>query len=472
MADPLLNPGGHRNWDVNMRITSQSLDQVGEVSLQSLTSFLAWLFRDVANDAPPSGFPGSDCLVEVVSGTTIRVNKGVGFYYDSAETDSFSPHYKPIVVSEDTDEALSAPAADPRIDVVCLAPVMEEDSAGSERFKDPSTGSTGVQVYNERIRLSHTLQVVEGVAAATPSAPATPSGYVKIAEVLVEAGPTLTVTDYRPILTWGHAWAQDPGADYVQSFIPGSSTELEVTESSPAAMTVEVAAGVAVIRSSSGVRRYRFQADTVTIAAADPTNARIDIVYADHDGTLGVRQGAAAGVPLPPVLADGEVALARVAVAALASSIVTANITDQRKRGHLRADAVSAETLQDGIVSPTHEAMPVVIPSLVKASGGSGAPAVVDVAMLDGDGNSIARTVRCMAYVLSNTLAAPGGAWEIAETGAGAAVSTLSDKIVFDTDANGAAQLTVTNGSSGNDVFLFVEPLNTPGTPGVLIYGA
>ncbi len=79
-------------------------------------------------------------------------------------------------------------------------------------------------------------------------------------------------------------------------------------------------------------------ATTVTVATANANNPRIDVVYVSvndqaYSGTLnqakiGIVTGTPNATPVAPGLPNNAVALANVAVAANASSIITANITN------------------------------------------------------------------------------------------------------------------------------------------------
>lgn len=102
-------------------------------------------------------------------------------------------------------------------------------------------------------------------------------------------------------------------------------------------MSVDVSAGAALVAGRV------FSSDAVTnlaIAAADPSLARIDLVVIRSDAsaqtiTLAVKTGTPAASPAVPALDTSgapyyEIPLARIAVAAAASSITTANITDVR----------------------------------------------------------------------------------------------------------------------------------------------
>lgn len=129
------------------------------------------------------------------------------------------------------------------------------------------------------------------------------------------------------------------------------ATDLAVSQNGGGNMSVNVAAGRAVIRSTEAASllagAYTFLNDgtvNLVIAAADPTNPRIDIVIAQvrdsnysgasTDARLTVVTGTPAGSPAVPAVPDSCVVLAQVAVAALASSITNANITDKRTRAY------------------------------------------------------------------------------------------------------------------------------------------
>lgn len=102
-------------------------------------------------------------------------------------------------------------------------------------------------------------------------------------------------------------------------------------------MQVKVPSGKAWIKGHYGSNTSQV---TVPIAAADPTNPRIDRVVLRLDWTantisLEVLQGTPAGSPSAPSLTRTatrwELSLARVAVAAAASTISAGNVTDERQ---------------------------------------------------------------------------------------------------------------------------------------------
>jgi hypothetical protein len=112
-----------------------------------------------------------------------------------------------------------------------------------------------------------------------------------------------------------------------------------------------------------------------------------------------------------------------------------------------------------------------VLPTL--SAGAESANAIpVTVQLKDLTGTNVARTQRCIAEVIdANGLTGVVGSWRCAETGAGAEVSTTAKPtLIFDTDANGAAVVTVTDvsGSYVGSVYLLVTPVNKTGTPSLV----
>lgn len=125
------------------------------------------------------------------------------------------------------------------------------------------------------------------------------------------------------------------------------SGDLAVTQSGTPAMSVSVAAGKAVVSGTENANQGQYAvwndaAKTLTISAADGSNPRRDIIVArikdaaysgaSNTFTLEVITGTPAASPSDPTIPANCLQLARVAVAAGASSITNANITDLRTR--------------------------------------------------------------------------------------------------------------------------------------------
>ena len=122
-------------------------------------------------------------------------------------------------------------------------------------------------------------------------------------------------------------------------------------------MTVSVASGWAAIlgtyQTNMGTyMAYNDAAATATITTADATNPRIDLVCitvndAAYSGSLNsvainVVAGTPAGSPTVPSTPTNSIALARIAVAAGATSITSGNITDVRVRAQIIEPTISS----------------------------------------------------------------------------------------------------------------------------------
>lgn len=131
---------------------------------------------------------------------------------------------------------------------------------------------------------------------------------------------------------------------WATSGIIGSSS-LAVTQSSPVGMTVSVATGWAAVVGTTQANMgayvaYNDAPTTLTVSPSDPSNPRIDLVCvtiqdayysgAFNDVIFQVVAGTPAGSPVAPALPANSLSLATIAVAAGASSINNANITDTR----------------------------------------------------------------------------------------------------------------------------------------------
>ena len=123
------------------------------------------------------------------------------------------------------------------------------------------------------------------------------------------------------------------------------ATDCAVTQNGTPNMSVNVAAGQVVVAGTESTSQgyylvYNDAAVNLTVAAADSTNARIDLIVAkvqdqEYSGTVDaasivVVTGTAAPTPVAPTAPSNSVILAQIAVAANATSITNAAITDKR----------------------------------------------------------------------------------------------------------------------------------------------
>lgn len=129
--------------------------------------------------------------------------------------------------------------------------------------------------------------------------------------------------------------------------VGSGAAELQVTQNGTPNMSVNVAAGHAWIDGTESATQgvyhgYNDATKNLVIAASDPTNPRKDLVVAKvqdaaYSGatnawTLAVVTGTPAASPAEPAVPANAVVLAMINVAALATTITNANITDRRRR--------------------------------------------------------------------------------------------------------------------------------------------
>ena len=154
-----------------------------------------------------------------------------------------------------------------------------------------------------------------------------------------------------------------------------------VAQSATPGMSVQVSSGHAVVAGTQTSNQgfyiaYNDAATTVAIATADPSQARIDricvVVQDSYYGGTANNQvifqavtGTPSGSPVPPSAPSNAITLAYVAVAAGATSIVDANITDLRAiaqftESQFTAASTAANTIQlNQLTSQTGKALSV-----------------------------------------------------------------------------------------------------------------
>lgn len=146
-----------------------------------------------------------------------------------------------------------------------------------------------------------------------------------------------------------------------------SSADLLVSQSDTPAMSVKVSGGRAFILGDfttyQGTYFVENRGDTtLTIAASDPVNDRIDLVVArvydsvysgsSNEWALEVITGTPAASPTVPATPNSAIPLAQVSVGNGVSSITTAVITDLRDYAYLRGGTLSVFTASHRPDSP------------------------------------------------------------------------------------------------------------------------
>lgn len=145
------------------------------------------------------------------------------------------------------------------------------------------------------------------------------------------------------------------------------ANDFEVTQSSPTAMSVDVASGIAVVTGDdqSFQGKYVVRAETndvLSIDAAPGSGERYDLIVlrvrdtnagvgVDDDAILEVVVGTPSGSPVDPAVPDSAVVLARVRVPAATSAITNALIDDLRDRANANYDSVADGSITSGKIA-------------------------------------------------------------------------------------------------------------------------
>lgn len=211
-----------------------------------------YILRRLLGDPASAVFFGDDCNVVEDAGMNVEISVGRGFQYVSGETDADEPKFKPVVVAAaQSITVTAADGANPRIDIVCIKAARDDASAES-RYVMAVGGSISTQSVYKRDIASFDYSYVAGVAAGSPVAPATPAGYVKIAEIYVGAGVAAitqaNITDYRTGL-----FLSQPFLNLPDTWSAGSVTTTDATVTDVAA--VAVAEGEMVMVEASVIGR-------------------------------------------------------------------------------------------------------------------------------------------------------------------------------------------------------------------------
>jgi hypothetical protein len=215
---------------------------------------------------------------------------------------------------------------------------------------------------------SHSAELFRRMAGSGLSG----AGVVKASDLLVAQN---TGTDLKCQVAPGQVWI--PGT-------LGSQTGMQLNRS------VQAAYSGAIDHFTTQGSYYGFNDAAITglsFAAAHPTNPRIDLVVATvldaqyagatNSWVVQIITGTAAGSPVPPAIPDSSIVLAEVSIAAGATTVVNANISDVRPfavhgltAGNVGADSVatseSTSSASAGNLTTVGPSVDVIVPATGK----------------------------------------------------------------------------------------------------------
>lgn len=155
-----------------------------------------------------NAFFGDSFLCQFSAANAIIINKGVGFQTDLTQVNP-EPTKRLLYLGDDFTQNLDAPdSVNDRIDIVCVKSTIIDSLTASRKYKDATpAGNVTTQTLVVQKDWSPEILLVQGTPAISPTIPATPSGYLKIAELYQNAAVGLSgsvdVTDKRSLMPLG-----------------------------------------------------------------------------------------------------------------------------------------------------------------------------------------------------------------------------------------------------------------------------
>lgn len=140
-------------------------------------------------------------FVSYVNGTSVSVKAGQGIQFDGTKVDP-EPKNRLLYLPTDTLKNLTTPdSTRPRIDLVCIRNARAVTATETRNEKDAVTGAITSVSMDVETDWRADIQIVAGTPNASPVAPAVPSGYIKVASLLVSASTGVAnqsaITDTR-----------------------------------------------------------------------------------------------------------------------------------------------------------------------------------------------------------------------------------------------------------------------------------
>lgn len=150
-----------------------------------------------------NGFFQNGLKVLYQSSTDVVVKAGLGF--QEANTGTKDPLRKPVVLDADLTVAINSPdSSNPRIDIICVRQGRYNSENENRKFKDEFANAISTQSFTVATDWKAEVLYVAGSPAGSPVAPATPSGYILLAEISVAASTGIasqaSISDKRALL--------------------------------------------------------------------------------------------------------------------------------------------------------------------------------------------------------------------------------------------------------------------------------
>jgi hypothetical protein len=373
-------------------IDDAKLNQIGLVALQNVAHQLTELCRDAVTGAPRSGCVGDDLrCANGASALDVTVGAGVAWMVDAADTSAVGTGFKPVVI--DAARALTLDPHDlshPRVDLVVARPATIDDERVTRTIFDVSTGGPVSAALDTVRRLTAEVDVLTGTPGASPAEPAVPAGWMLLCRADVPAvSGTVTLSDRRPLLGLGHAWAPAPARGFAVPHV------IAAAAGAPAGACAVSAAGtsleVKVARGDIWVFGLRRRVEAQAVAL--PTHATLGTRGYVVVNQAGVAQVLSASIGWPSIPAE-RVVLARWQLGAAATVVSAGDLTDMRSYAPYSGAQLQPATLAAAALVRVPVGLSVTVGAELTPSPDEAAYSeiTVDCQLTDADGNPITFT--------------------------------------------------------------------------------
>lgn len=197
-------------WTVHELLTVEDINSLHQTVYENMTDILALLSTQEAANEVIRGFElafNAGLDVDVAPGAAVSFD---GNYFTdttfgfAASAGSVFSVVNPITNSITFDTGVGM--SNPRIDTVEIRPKQTTYRSENRPFKDPVTTLVGAISVPTRIEYTCEIQILKGTEAASPVAPASTAGWIKIGEVSIAVGQSVLtqgdIADYRDSGSW------------------------------------------------------------------------------------------------------------------------------------------------------------------------------------------------------------------------------------------------------------------------------
>lgn len=202
-----------QNFNVGQEIVSEDLNYIQSRADKGLFDRVLYELMGRKTDA----FFGDSFKPLYQSSTSILVKAGLGFM--SATSDGKEPSKKPVTRATDVTLNIDTPdSSNGRIDILVVKWDIKDVDTESRKYKDEFTDTISTQDFIVSKDWDALVEIVTGTPAGSPIAPATPTGYLKIAEIAVSASTGIAnqaaITDLRSLLPKAVALGDTGSSEY------------------------------------------------------------------------------------------------------------------------------------------------------------------------------------------------------------------------------------------------------------------